>query len=209
MIYPIIDFKTVGAPLILIERNLAIHPDIGAVSDGIVFLVRVGNTNFMVDQRGRFYYEANGEAKKDWYHPERLEYLGSDRVSYGYSGKIESIGGCSIRYDFRGERPEYISDTLIQYEYSSSRAGLIEHVGPIYFYYNEYNYSKSRPEASKIGECSFYYKAGGDLDKITYYGDKIGDVKSPSTNAYLRNNTVYIYYEYGGRVSRIGDTDIR
>ena len=69
MIYPIIDFKTVGAPLILIERNLAIHPDIGPVSDGIVFLVRVGNTNFMVDQRGRFYYEANGEAKKDWYHP--------------------------------------------------------------------------------------------------------------------------------------------
>ncbi len=208
MIYPIIDFKTVGAPLILVERNLAIRPDIGAVSDGIVFLVRVGRTRFFVDQRSRFYYESDGEARNDWYHPERLGYLGGDRVSYNYSGKIESIGQYSVRYDFRGERPEYISGTLIQYGYESSKSDLIDHVGDVYFYYTEYNYSKSRYEATKIGECSLYYKAGGDLDKITYYGNNPGDVKSPSVNQYIHNNTVSIYYSYGGRVTKIGSTDI-
>lgn len=206
MIYPIYDMKSVGTPVKLVERNLAIHPDIGPVSDGIIFLVQVGDTRFLVDQRGRFYYNSDGEKKMNWYHPERLEYLGSDRVSYRYDGKIEDIGPYHIYYGYWGV--ERISNYLIQYEYESSKKGLIHYAGGVYFYYNEYNYSKGRPEASKIGECSLYYKAGGQLDKVCYYGELPGDPKSPWVNKYCYDNTVNIYYDYHGKITKIGSTSI-
>jgi len=209
MIYPIINMKTVGTPVKLVERNLAIRPDIGAVSDGIVFLVQVGDTRFLVDQRGNFYYNADGEKKMDWYNPDRLEYLGSDRVSYNYSGtKIASVGPYNLYYDYSGERVERISNYLIHYETSSSTSGYIDHAGDVYFYYNEYNYSTGRSQATKIGECSLYYKAGGQLDKVTYYGNTPGDPKSPWYNQYCRDNTVYIYYDYYGKITKIGSTNI-
>ena len=60
----------------------------------------------------------------------------------------------------------------------------------------------------KIGECSLYYKAGGDLDKICYYGNLPGDPKSPWYMQYTYDNTVYIEYNYGGTIRRIGSTYI-
>ena len=209
MIYPLIDMKAVGAPLILVERNLAIRPDIGPISAGIIFLVRVGNTRFLVDQCGRFYYDSDGEPKNNWYHPERLSYLGSDSVDYNYDNtRITRIGDYNIRYGYEN-RVEHISDCLIQYESSSSTRGYIHYAAGVYFYYNEYNYNTGRSQATKIGECSLYYKAGGQLDKVTYYGNIPYAPKTPGYNEYCYNNTVSIDYNYDGTIRRIGSTDIR
>lgn len=67
MLYPILQFSTVGTPLQMVERNLAIDPTVGPVSSGIVFLVAIGNTGFFTDQQGRLYYDADGEPKKSCY----------------------------------------------------------------------------------------------------------------------------------------------
>lgn len=193
--------RSFGAPVRLVEKNLAIHPSLGPVSEGILFLLSVGNTNFMIDQRGRFYYNASGEVTNDW--SGRVGYLGSDRVQYDWNGRILDIGPYHVYYDSLGKL-DRISDAVIQFD---SYTGLPSSVGGVYFYY-EYNYGTSRHEAKKIADCAFYYQAGGKLEKICYYGKLPGSPKDPWTMEYMRDHTVYISYEYSGRVNKIGSTTI-
>ena len=201
MIYPILDMRSFGSPVRLVERNLAIDPSVGPTSDGILFLVPVGGTRFMIDQRGRFYYNAEGDAQSDWNG--RVGYLGPDRVQYDWNGRIADIGPYHVYYDSLGKL-DRISDAVVQFD---SYTGLPSSVGGVYFYY-EYNYGTSRHEAKKIADCSFYYQAGGKLEKICYYGRLPGSPKDPWVTEYTNDNTVYIYYDYSGKINKIGSTSV-
>ena len=201
MIYPILNYSSFGAPVRLVERNIAIDSSVGATSDGILFLVGLTDTKFLVDQYGRLYYSANGEAKTD-YISGRVDYLGSDIVRYDYSGKIESIGNQFLIYDYYSGKISRIGDNIFMYD---SYSGLIEKAGGIYYYY-EYDYGSSKNRVSKVADCNFYYESGR-VSKITYY-----TLPSSYTKEWLaqtvREGTLYIYYDYSGRISKIGDTNI-
>ena len=202
MIYQIIDNNSFGAPVKLVTRNIAIHPSFGATSDGVLFLTTVGKTGFMMDQRGRLYYNGDGEVRYDYQG--RVGSIGQDTVRYDWKGRIDAIGSYFVYYDSYSGKVERISDYVIQYD---SYTKLPAIVGGIYFYYN-YEYGTSRYEASKIGQCNFYYQSGGKLDKITYYGELPGSPKDPWVNDYCRDNTISIYYDYSGRITKIGSVNI-
>ena len=202
MIYPINDYQSFGSPVKLVTRNIAIHPAYGATSDGVLFLTTVGQTRFMIDQRGRFYYNGVGETRYDYQG--RVGYIGQDIVYYDWKGRIERIGDYIVYYDSYSGRPERISDYIIQYD---SYTKLPSIVGGVHFYYS-YEYGSSRYEASKIGECNFYSQSGGKLDKITYYGERPGSPKDPWVNDYCRDNTINVYYDYYGKITKIGSVNV-
>ena len=202
MIYPINDYKSFGSPVKLVTRNLGIHPAYGAVSEGIVFLVPIGNSRFMIDQRGRFYYNGAGETR--YGYQGRVEYIGQDTVYYDWQGRIERIGDYIVHYDSYSGRPERIGDAVFMYD---SYTGLPWRIGGVCFYYS-YNYGTSRQEISKIDECCFYYQSGGKLEKVTYYGNLPGSPKDPWYNQYTQDNTVNIYYDYYGKITKIGSVSI-
>lgn len=202
MIYQIIDNKSFGSPVKLVTRNIALHPSYGATSDGVLFLTTVGQTRFMIDQRGRFYYNGEGEIRYDYQG--RVGYIGSDGVRYDWKGRIESIGTYNVYYDSYSGKISSISNFGVYYD---TYTGLPSSVSGIGFYYS-YQYGSSRYEASKIGQCSFYYQAGGRLDKITYYGELPGSPKDPWVNDYCRDNTINIYYDYYGKITKIGSVSI-
>jgi hypothetical protein len=97
-----------------------------------------------------------------------------------------------------------ISDAIVQFD---SYTGLPSSVGGVYFYY-EYNYGSSRHEARKIADSTFYYQAGGKLEKICYYGRLPGSPKDPWVTEYTNDNTVYIYYDYSGKINKIGSASV-
>ena len=199
MIYPIINYSSFGEPVSFVERNIAIDSSVGAVSDGILFLVGLPGTKFLIDQHGRLYYSANGPVRTDYYSG-RAEYVGDDIVRYDYSGKIDSIGSHYLYYDSYSGKISRIGDNIFIYD---SYSGLLDRVGGIYFYY-EYDYGSSKNRVSKVADCYFYYESGR-LSKITYY-----TLPSSYTKEWLaetvREGTLYIYYEYSGKIKKIGDT---
>ncbi len=209
MIYPIIDLKTVGIPVRLVERNIAIRPEIGPVSDGIVFLVPLGDSKFMIDQRGCYYYNADGMARYDSYHPDRLEYLGSDRVQYSMGGdRISSIGPYHIYYDTIFKQITEVAGCIIRPDYSDDAKHLISYAGGVYLFYR-FNSYKSRYDVYKIESCVFEYNSKGELDKIIYNGRLPGARNTPwGALNFSSTTTVNICYNYNGIITKIGSTPV-
>ena len=202
MIYPILNNTSVGSPVQILERNVGLDPALGATSKGIRFFVGVGDTKFLLDQYGNLYYSATGGPKQSYYSPGKLEYLGEDRVTYDFKDRIHSIGSHIIYYDSYSGKVERINNTVLMYD---SYTGKISSAGGVYFYY-EYDYSLSEYVPKKVGDCCFYYDSGR-LSKITYYTLPSSYSKEWAADV-VRDGTMSIYYDYSGRINKLGSISI-